>query len=426
MAATSRRTVITGIGVLNPVGQNLDSFWQAMLAGRSGIRPLKSFDTNRLPVHIGGEIEDFDPKKYLTTKEARRSIKVMARTILLAVSAAQLALDDSKIDKEKLNPERFGCEFGAGLIASELEELAMAAQVSVNCQPHSVDLEKWGEHGIPSIQPLWMLKYLPNMLACQVSILHNAQGPNNTITESEVASLMALGEAYRILERDGADFFLVGGADSRLSPLSMVRQVLFLSLSRRNDAPEKASRPFDKSRDGVVVSEGSGVLAVEDLEHAQRRGARIYAEVVGFGTSFDRLRTGAGLARAVRAAMKEAGIGPDDLDHVNAQGWSTVKDDIWEARGLHEALEGKPVPVFAAKSYFGNLSAGSGISEMAASLLGFHHGVVPPTLNYETPDPECPIKVLAGSPKPLTKPYFLKVGFTEMGQCAAVVCKKWT
>ena len=195
----------------------------------------------------------------------------MARAIQLAVSAAQVALDDSKIDKAKLDPTRFGIEFGAGLLPTELAELGTASQISANCEPNHVDLKAWGEKGLPAIPPLWMLKYLPNMLACHVSILHNAQGPNNSITEGDVASLLALGEACRIIRRDQADFFLVGGADSKLNPLSVVRQCLFGHLSRRNDAPEKASRPFDKHRDGMVIGEGAGVLAVEELEHARRR-----------------------------------------------------------------------------------------------------------------------------------------------------------
>jgi 3-oxoacyl-[acyl-carrier-protein] synthase II len=271
-----------------------------------------------------------------------------------------------------------------------------------------------------------MLKYLPNMLACHVSILHNAQGPNNTITESEASGLLALGEARRILKRDQADFFLVGGADSKINPLSMVRQCLFATLSRRNDAPEKAARPFDRGRDGLVVGEGAGVVVLEDLEHARRRGARIWAEVAGFGSAFDRDHSGKGLARAVRAALAEAGVGPEDIDHVNAHGLSTVEADACEARGLQEVFGGacRAVPVFAAKSYFGNLGAGSGLTELSASVLALHHGVVPATLNYEVPDPACPVTVLA-APAEVRRPYFVKVGFTEMGQCAAVVCRKW-
>ena len=276
------------------------------------------------------------------------------------MAAAQLALDDCKIDKAKLDPTRFGVEFGAGLMPTELAELGDAPRRSAcNCEPDTVDLKVWGEKGLPAIQPLWMLKYLPNMLACHVSILHNAQGPNNSITESDVASLLALGEAYRIIRRDQADFFLVGGADSKLNPLSLVRQCLFGHLSRRNDAPEKACRPFDRKRDGMVIGEGGGVLAVEELEHARRRGASIYAEVVGFGSAFDRKGQTTGLARAAQAALKQAGIDADDLDHVNAHGLGTVKRRRLGSDAVCRNVFGdvrQPVPVWAGKSYLGNLA----------------------------------------------------------------------
>jgi 3-oxoacyl-[acyl-carrier-protein] synthase II len=272
-----------------------------------------------------------------------------------------------------------------------------------------------------------MLKYLPNMLACHVSILHNAQGPNNTITENDVASLLAVGEAYRILTRDQADFFLVGGADSKLNPLSLVRQSLFMPLSQGNEAPEKASRPFDRRRDGQVLGEGAGVFVLEELEHARQRQAPIYAEVVGFGAAFDRDRNGAGLARAIRAALHEAGIGPDEVDHVNAHGVGAVESDIWEARGIQEVFGNcrPPVPVFAATSYFGNLGAGRSITELAASVLALREGLVPPTLNYEEPDPNCPVSVVAGGPRSVTRAHVLKINFTEMGQCAALVLRRW-
>jgi 3-oxoacyl-[acyl-carrier-protein] synthase II len=426
MAASSRRAVLTGLGVVTAIGQSPASLWESLRGGRGGIRTISSFDASALPTRFAAEIPDFDAKNYIDKKD-RRSLKVMARTIQLAVSAAQLALDDCGVDKATLDPARFGVEFGSGLIASELEELADAAQVSANCQPDAVDLAKWGEAGLATIPPLWMLKYLPNMLACHVSILHNAQGPNNSITESDVASLLALGEAYRILRRDGADFFLVGGAESKLNPLSMVRQCLFEPLSKRNDAPEKACRPFDRRRDGLVIGEGSAVLVLEELEHARRRGARIYAEVVGFGSAFDRQKSGAGLARAIRAALADAGLGPEDIDHVNAHGLSTVAADAWEARGLQQVFGDRrePVPVFAAKSYLGNLGAGGGTTELAASVVALQHGAVPATLNYEEPDPACPLHVTTGEPRPLTRPHVLKVNFTPMGQCAAVVIRRW-
>jgi 3-oxoacyl-[acyl-carrier-protein] synthase II len=266
------------------------------------------------------------------------------------------------------------------------------------------------------------------MPACHVSILHNAQGPNNSITESDVASLLAIGEAFRTLIRDQADLFLVGGAESKLNPLSLVRQCLYEPLSKRNSDPEKACRPFDRDRDGIVIGEGAGVLVLEELGHAQKRGARIYAELMGFGASFDRDRSGAGLARAIRAALKDAHLGPESIDHINAHGSASIEGDVWEAKGLREAFAScnRPIPVFAAKSYIGNLGAAGGSVELAASLLAMQQGVVPRTLNYDSPDPACPVAVIAKEPRPVVRDYFVKVGFTLMGQCAALICRKWS
>ncbi len=263
MAASSRRAVITGVGVLSPIGLDAASFWRSLHEGTSGVRPITAFDPSTLPVRFAGEIPDFDAKNYVDKKD-RRGLKMMARTIQLAVGAAQLALNDAAVDKTQLAPERFGVEFGAGLIAAELPELADASRVSANGRVNHIDLEKWGAEGLPVIQPLWMLKYLPNMLACHVSILHDVRGPNNSITEGDASGLLAVGEAFRILGRGQADFFLVGGAESKINPLSLVRQCLYEPLSHRNDAPEKACRPFERSRDGLVVGEGAGVFVLED------------------------------------------------------------------------------------------------------------------------------------------------------------------
>lgn len=424
MAVSSRRVVITGIGVLTPIGLDASSYWEGLRSGKCGIGPIRSFDVSRLPSRIGGEIANFDAKKYIR-KEDRKSLRVMARAIQLAVAGAQLALDASKIDKEKLDPTRLGVEFGAGLIPSELVDLGPAAAATgAKNDPAEVNLKTWGEKSIPAIPPLWMLKYLPNMLACHISILHNAQGPNNSITEGDVSSLLAIGEASRILRRDLADYMLVGGADSKMNPLSMVRQCVFGHLSQRNDAPDKACRPFDRRRDGLVPGEGAGVLALEDLDHAQKRGATIWAEVIGFGAAFDRGCKGSGVARAVRAALAQARLTPDSIDHVNAQGYGSVNLDAWEARNLHAVFGEHNVPVWAVKSYIGNLGAASGTVELAASLLAMKHGVLPATLNYEEPDPACPVQVNR-SERPITRRHFLKVGYTEMGQCAAVVCRNW-
>src|SRR3954468_11063261 len=219
MVSTKRRAVITGCGAVTLLGVSAQALWDGMVAGRSGIRQITGFDVSVYPSRIGSEVLDFEAKQFIDKKE-RKSLKVMSRSIQFAVAGAKLAMDDSGVDKDKLDKTRFGVEFGAGLIASELTELGPAAHVSSNCQPGTVDMEKWGVQGLANMPPLWMLKYLPNMLACHVSILHDAQGPNNSITESDVASLLAMGEAYRIIGRNMADFFLVGGADSKLNPLS--------------------------------------------------------------------------------------------------------------------------------------------------------------------------------------------------------------
>ena len=430
MAATSRRTVISGIGALNALGPDTAAVWKGILEGQCGIRPISLFDASGLPVRIAAEIPGFDAKKYIPKeeKEARKSLKMMARTIELAVAASNLALADGAVDKSKLDRTRFGCEFGSGLIAMELKDVGEAALISTNGTPGQVDMKRWGREGLETIEPLWMLKYLPNMLACHVSILHDAQGPNNSITESDVASLLALGEAHRILARDGADFFLVGGAESKVNPLSLVRQCLFEQLSHRNEEPAKSCRPFDRKRDGLVLGEGGTVLVVEDLEHARKRGARIYAEVIGFGAAFDARRSGSGIARAIRIALAEAGITPNDVDHINAHGLGSIDSDVWEARGIHEVFGScKPaIPVIALKGAIGNLGAGAGLTELAISVLGLHHGRLPPTLNHDEPDPACPVTVHTGAPRPARSPYALKIGFTQIGQCAAVVVRKFT
>jgi 3-oxoacyl-[acyl-carrier-protein] synthase II len=391
-------------------------------AGTGGVGPIRSLDASTLPVRIAGEVAGFDAKKVLT-KDERKSLKMMSRPVQMGVACAKLAFADAGIDRSKLDSTRFGVEMGSSLIPTELDDLAAAAAIATDAGGH-VDLGKWGAEGLRQVQPLWMLKYLPNMVACHTSIFLDAQGPNNSVTESDIAGLLALGEAARILRRNAADFFLVGAADSKINLLSLVRQCLFAPLSRRNDEPAKAVRPFDTGRDGWVIAEGAGVLAVEDLDHARRRNARIYAEVAGFGSAYDRGRTGAGLARAIRAAFKQAGVGPGDIDHVNAYGLGTPECDAWEARGLAEVFGPNAAPVFAPKSYLGSLVSAGSLVELTASLLALKHGTLPATLNCDDPDPACPVAVVR-QPRPVAKPYVLKVSLTDLGQCAAAVVKKW-
>ena len=421
MPSSSRRVVLTGIGAITPIGIGAGAFWDALQHGKSGVRTITSFDPAALPARFAGEVEGFDAKKFVS-KEGRKQLKVMARAIQLAVGAAQLAMDDAKVDKAKLDCTRFGVEFGAGLLSTDLAELGPASQESIGASPGTVDLRAWGTQGKAAITPLWMLKYLPNMLACHVSILHDAQGPNNTITEGDAASLLALGEAYQILRRGHADVFLAGGGDSKVNPLSMVRQAMFGHLSYGNENPADACRPFDRRRDGLVIGEGACVVVVEDLEHAGRRGAAIYGEIVGFGSAFDRGVTGRGMARAMRAALAQADVSPTEIDHVNAHGLGSPRFDAAEAKAIVDVFGPRGVPVWAIKGNIGNLGAAGSVTELAGSLLAMKRGSVPATRNFREPDEACPVAVTTAA-RDVAKPYFLKLGFTEMGQCAAVVIR---
>jgi 3-oxoacyl-[acyl-carrier-protein] synthase II len=398
------------------------SFAQALRAGKSGVRAVRSFDASALPVRIGGEIDGFDARNYLEKKD-RKQLKMMVRTIQLGVAAARLAMDDSRLGPTAVDPARFGVCLGTGTIPGELADLALAARASLDESTGKIDLHRWGRDAMPTIPPMWMLNHVPNMQACHVSILNNAQGPSNTITQSSAAGLLALGEGLRIIERGAADVMLAGGADTRINPISFLRYSLFSQLSHRNEEPEKACAPFDRRRDGQVLGEGGTVLVLEEREHARRRGARIHAEVLGFGSAFDRGRTGRGLARAILAALAEAGVGPNDIDHVNAHAGGLMADDAWEARGLREALGNTQVPVLAVKSYMGNLGTGASTTELAASLLSLGEGVMPGTLNHEQTDPDCQVLV-AREPRAVIRPCVLKVALTELGQCAAVLVRR--
>jgi 3-oxoacyl-[acyl-carrier-protein] synthase II len=426
MPTTSRRAVFTGIGVLSPIGSDPDSFFASLLAGRSGVSPLSVFDGSALECRVAGQMPDFDAKKFLppSAKEARKSLKVMARTVQLGVCAAQRAMDDAGLKKGDVTPERFGIEFGCVMVASDADDLVLAGSHTADPVTKEVNLAAWGgEKGLGNITPLWMLKYLPNMPACHTSIFFDARGPNNTITTSETAGLLALGEAYRLMARDRADFFLAGATESKVNTVSYPRHDLFSALTRRNDDPTGAVRPYDATRDGTVLCEAAGAFGLEDFDRAKARNARVYGELVGYASGFDRGLKGPVFATVIRRALAEAGISPADVDHVNAAagGWTDL--DAWEARAI-AAVFGTDVPVFAPKGHFGNAGAAGGVIELAASLLALRHGQLPGTRNYHTPDPACPVRVHTGPPRPVTKPYAVKTAMTDRGQCAVVVVKK--
>ena len=423
MASSTRRAVVTGLGVISPIGTGPAAFWQALEAGTSGIRTVQAFDASALPCHIAGEIPDFVAKNVID-KSARRSLNAMARTVQLGVVGCQFAMQDCGLTKGSITPERFGIEFASVMGATDIDDLATASTKASAGTGLPVNMAVWGREGLGDIPPLWMLKYLPNMPACHATIMFDIQGPSNTLIPNDAAGVLVLGEALRILRRGAADFLLVGGSESKVHPLSMARFNTFAPLTHADGPPEKAVRPFDRDRSGTCLGEGTAVFGFEELDHAKKRGAKVLAEVVGFASGVDRDLSGTGLARVIRNALASAGIQPRDVDHVNAHGLGVRDADAFEARGIG-AVFGRDVPVFAPLSRFGNLGAAAGAMELACSVLALHHGKLPGTLNHDNPDPACPVAVHTGAPRPVTKPYAVKVSHTDLGQCAVAVLRRW-
>jgi 3-oxoacyl-[acyl-carrier-protein] synthase II len=415
-----RDIVITGLGVVSPIGIGTTSFWEALAAGTSGIRPVDLFDASSLKVRFGGQIPAFDPKHYV---RPRKSLKVMSREIQLGFAAADLALTDAGIAAGSLDPDRFGVVFGNDMIYADLEDLEPAYRRSG--RGGAFDFQLWSEAIHEEVHPLWLLKHLPNMTASHVAIAHDARGPNNSIVLGDVSGLLAIAEAASVIRRGWADVMLAGGTGCRLHPTALVARGDAL-LSHRADDCMAACRPFDRDRDGMVNGEGAGVLVLESRAHARRRGAPVRSRLVASAVRCEpRARrdglSGASLKQAIQAACQEAGLEPDQIGHVNAHGASTVEMDRAEARAIQAEL-GR-VPVTAPKSFFGHLGAGGGVVELAASILGLERGLVPPTLNYHSPDPDCPINVVHGEPLAGRPATAVKVNLCSTGQAAAVVIR---
>jgi 3-oxoacyl-[acyl-carrier-protein] synthase II len=431
MLHSERRVVITGLGLLSPLGIGLEPFWSALEEGKGGVRRLEAFPVDGVPIDAGGEIPGFDPKTLANPKHKKvltKSLKYMARDIQLAVAAAEMAMADAALVDGGVDPTRIGVDLGAGLISTELDELAPA--ISLATRPdESFDYATYGREGIPQIQPIWLLKYLPNMPACHISILNNCQGPSNSITEAEAASNVAIGEACRIIARGRADVMISGGADSKIHPLSVIRMSLLDQMSHWPGEPSRACRPFDRRRDGWVPGEGAGIVILEEREHALARGARIYGEVLGFGSGCDAVPgggldpEGVGTEIAVRAALRDAGLTPGEIGHVNAHGAATQAADLAEARALARVFGEGGVPVTALKGFMGNLVSGCGAVELIGSLLGVNRGRIPRTLNCDEPDPACPIDLVRGGSRPTANPTFLTTNLTRHGQAAALVVR---
>lgn len=419
------RVVITGVGVVSPIGIGKQPFWDNLIGGKSGIDFLHAYPNLDVPSKLAAEVRNFEPLEYLRHK---KMLKVMSRDIQLGVCAAHLAMNDALLSPGVMDPERLGVEFGAGHISITPDELSEAA---AHCSDEDkFEYTRWGEDGMGQIAPLWLLKHLPNMPACHVAIEHDARGPNNTITCRDASALLALDEAVRVIQRGSADAMIVGACSSNIHPVDIARMNLYERLSRRADDPSRACRPFDMDRDGTIVGEGSACFVIERYEHARARGADIYAEILAVAGGCDgageanRLM-GRGIVTAVQAALRKSQILPSEIGHINAHGKSTIEDDCVEAKAYYAALgsAAEKIPVTGLKSYFGHFDAGGGAVELAGSVLALRHGVVPMTLNYETPDPNCRLNVIHSEPYRPRSHVALSVNRTSVGQSAATILR---
>jgi 3-oxoacyl-[acyl-carrier-protein] synthase II len=371
---------------------------------------------SRLPSRFGGIVDSFEPKAYI---RPRKSIKVMSREIQLAMAAAALAWEDSGLEDADIDSQRLGVVGASDMLFGELPEMESMFRACI--VDGKFNFSQWGASGMRELYPLWMLKYLPNMAACHIGISRDARGPCNSIVQGEVSSLLAVIEGIRLIQRGACDAVIVGGTGSRLHPTSLVWRY-GAPLSRRNAEPPRASRPFDADRDGMVNGEGAGMLVIESGTHARRRGAKSYARLTGYGEGFqggDSLGvTAQAIARSIAGVLSTSGWSPQDVGHVAAHGLSTPADDVVEATAIATALP--ETPVTAAKGNFGNLGAGGGTVELIACVLSVANRQVPPTLNYETPDPQCPIRVVARQPLETDRPTAIKLSQSRTGQAAAV------
>ncbi len=436
MPNSNRRVAITGLGVVSPLGNSAAAMWESLRAGRSGIEPLSSLPAIEGHVHFGGEardfsasIEDFGVLAKDQKKAIRKSLKVMCRETIMAIAAAHQAVSDARFSESPVDPERSGIVFGSDYMLSPPGDFT-DGMIKCGAQEGNVEYEKWGQAGLAEMNPLWMLKYLPNMPASHIAILNDLRGPNNSLTLREIAGIMAVREAMQTIQRGHADCMLAGATGTRIHSFKTIHAVQSEQLASTECEPEQASRPFDLNRTGMVVGEGAGAIVLEELESARRRGATIYGIVSGAGSSIvtnSKLegQRDKAMANAARNAMAEARIAADRLGHISAHGLATTGCDVDEAKAIHETLgsDGAKIPVVAAKSYFGNLGAGSGILELVASTMALNEGQLFRTLNYETPDPQASLAVTSDDQQPAGAS-FLKLSVTPQAQAAAVVVSR--
>ena len=407
-----RRVVITGLGLISPVGNSVEEGWQNIIAGRSGIAPVTRFDTSTFPVQFAGEVKNFDITQYISAKDARR----MDRFIHYGLAAGIQAVRDAGLDKEGVaDPERVGVAIGSGIGGLPLIEETKDEYIA---------------GGVRKVSPFFVPGSIINMISGNLSIEYGFKGPNLAIVTACTTGTHSIGEAARIIEYGDADVMVAGGAESTVSPLGMGGFSAARALSTRNDDPTTASRPWDKDRDGFVLGEGAGVLVLEEYEHAKARGAKIYAEVAGYGRSADAYHITApnmdGPRRSMVNALKNAGIAPSDVQYVNAHGTSTPLGDKNESDAIKAAFgdAAYKIVVNSTKSMTGHLLGGAGGVESLFTVLAIHHQISPPTINIFNQDPECDLDYCANKARPMKIDIALKNNFGFGGTNGSLVFKR--
>ena len=432
-----RRVAITGLGVVTSAGIGMSELWQALLAGKSSVKPVSLFDAGQFACKFAGQLDDFSARNYVP-KDYRKAVKVMARDIEIAVAAADMAFRDSGIvtrgidpAKTAIEPKRLGCNIGAGLICSVLDELGAAVMSSLEDGKFSLKL--WGSTGMNNLTPLWLLKYLPNMLSCHVTIIHGAEGPSNCITCGDASGCLAIGEAASYITRGTADVAIAGGAESKLNPMGLLRQGMLKRLCIGNGmAPAEICRPFDERHCGTIIGEGGGLVILEDMDRAKARGAKIYAELVGFGAACDPAGidvlkpTAGGMDLAVKKAIRSAGIAPEEVGMIVAHGTAVPGEDAAEAAAWQQALgsHAAETPAVALTGAMGCLFAGAGGVATATAAMALTNQVVPPTVNFSQPAGDCGMN-FSNQARSASMEYAVIGSFTVGGQSGACVLKRY-
>jgi 3-oxoacyl-[acyl-carrier-protein] synthase II len=418
--------------VVAPNGIGKEAFWSACVNGRSGVGPVRTFDASSHPVKIAAEVPEFDIGRFLPDDQ-RKALKIMGRAMRFGLAAAGMAVEDTGLEWGRLDPERLGVVMGTGLVPMDLPELAPLLKDAWD-ESGALEVKRLGQAGAGAFFPLWLLKYLPNMVAAHISMAYHAQGPNSTITTACAAGTQAIGEGFRLIARGDADIVLAGGADSRMDPLLLLAYTALGAVSRSSRPPTEVSRPFDGLRDGFVLGEGAAVLVLEDLELARKRRAVIYAEVLGLGSSFDAYAVtrpdpeGRGAARSISWALREARVDLAEVDYINAHGTSTRLNDAMETAAVKRVFgeRSRHLPLSSIKSMVGHLIGAAGAVEAATLALTLQQGVLPPTINHSHPDPDCDLDYVPNQAREIPVEVGVSTSFGFGGQNAALVMKRFT